>query len=279
MGSCPSTEVKVGVLQFKPEFMRIEENLNRIKSMVEKFDGDVLILPELTFSGYFFKDRKELFQASEKNEIVFEEMTNLARSKDLILVFGFVEKVNEKFYNSCALLLPNGRRFIYRKTHLFHREKLFFEPGDTGFFVVEFKGIRIGPAICFDWFFSESFRTLSLLGADLIAHCANLVMPYCQSASIYRAIENRVYIATANRWGKEERDGEEMEFTGMSQIVSPSGEILIRADEEGDVVISTLVDVDRSRNKMLNDFNDVLRDRRDEFYFKGKLYTGDGEGC
>ncbi|RKX53603.1 MAG: nitrilase, partial [Thermotoga sp.] len=43
--------MKVGVLQFKPEFMRIEENLNRIKSMVEKFDGDVLILPELTFSG------------------------------------------------------------------------------------------------------------------------------------------------------------------------------------------------------------------------------------
>ena len=70
-----------------------------------------------------------------------------------------------------------------------------------------------------------------------------------------------------------------MEFTGMSQIVSPSGEILIRADEEGDVVISALVDVDRSRNKMLNDFNDVLGDRRDEFYFKGKLYTGDGEGC
>ena len=275
MGSFRSTDIILGALQFKPEFLKVEENLRKISKMVRKFEGDILVLPELAFSGYLFKDEEELFRASEWNETIFDEMKNLSKSKNMVIVFGFAERSDDGFYNSCSVVLPNGSTFLYRKTHLFHREKLFFLPGNTGFMVVEYEGMRIGSAICFDWFFPESFRTLAILGADVIAHCANLVMPYCQNASVYRALENRIYIATANRWGIERNGSDELRFTGMSQIVSPKGEVLVRANEEGDVIISSKVDLNLSRDKRLNEFNDVMKDRREMMYFRGRKYKED----
>ena len=52
---------------------------------------------------------------------------------------------------------------------------MLFCPGDTGFLVVEWQGVKIGMMICFDWIFPESARTLALRGAQIIAHPANLV--------------------------------------------------------------------------------------------------------
>jgi predicted amidohydrolase len=90
-------------------------------------------------------------------------------------------------------------------------------------FAEEFRGLRVGLAICFDWIFPESFRTLALMGADLVAHSANLVLPYCQRVDFARAVENRVYVATANRVGDEDRTGRKLAFTGGSVLVAPSG--------------------------------------------------------
>jgi predicted amidohydrolase len=156
----------------------------------------------------------------------------------------------------------------YRKVHLFDREKDLFEPGDRGFTVVAVSGVRLGLMICFDWIFPETARALSLMGAQVICHPANLVLPHCPQAMITRCVENRVFAITANRVGIEARAGEELRFIGTSQVISPRGEVLVRAG--GDEVIQ-IIDIDPAAadDKMVTRVNHVLADRKPAFY--GKL--------
>lgn len=77
-------------------------------------------------------------------------------------------------YNSAAVVGPDGLLAVYRKTHLWDREKLWFTPGSEPPPVVETPFGRIGVAVCYDLDFPELTRGLALAGADLIALPANL---------------------------------------------------------------------------------------------------------
>jgi predicted amidohydrolase len=261
--------MKVAIVQNNPVFGKKNENIRHLLDLIDKEKADIYILPELAYTGYQFVSKDEV---GEMSDTVDSDYINVFKKKsiekDCAIVFGFAEKgADGKTYNSSILTTPESYS-VYRKTHLFYKEKLFFSPGNTGFVVHEWKGAKIGLAICFDWFFSESFRTLSLMGADIIAHCSNLVMPYCQTADYARAIENRVYIATCNRIGSEQRNEEKLTFTGQSVLVSPKGEYLIKAPEKETGIYVHEIDTSLSRNKQLNEFNHVFEDRREVFYFK-----------
>jgi predicted amidohydrolase len=91
-------------------------------------------------------------------------------------------------------------------------------------------------------------------------------MPYCQQADFTRALENRVYIATANRIGTEERDGERLTFTGGSVLVSPRGEYLLTLPPDKESAAVAVIDVTVARDKKINRYNDIIADRRPEFY-------------
>ncbi len=258
--------MKIGVVQFRPELFKVERNLQKALDLVKEFDGDLLIFPELAFSGYLFSSKREVENVSKFNSSAEKRWMDFSKKKNCALIFGYPERSNGNFYNSSMFIFPNGKKRIYRKTHLFSEEKKFFTPGDSGFFVERFKGVKVGLAICFDWFFPESFRTLSLMGADLIAHSANLVMPYCQDSNVYSSLKNKVYIATANRWGKDENQRRILEFTGKSQITDPNGKIIAKALESGDILVEAEIDVSLSRDKHINIFNDVFEDRKPAFY-------------
>ena len=258
--------MRVGVVQFKPTLFDVKNNLKKALKIMENSSAELFVLPELAFSGYLFNSKKEVEEVAKLNDFVEDEMTAFSKKKSCAVVFGYPEKSEDKFYNSSTLILPDGRKRNYRKTHLFYEEKLLFTPGDTGFFVEEFRGIKVGLAICFDWFFPESFRTLALMGADIIAHSANLVMPYCQDSNVYASLQNRVYIATANRWGKDKNGEKSLEFTGKSQITSPTGEIMAQAPEKSDTILEVGVDVSISRDKHLNSLNNIFEDRKPNFY-------------
>jgi predicted amidohydrolase len=124
--------------------------------------------------------------------------------------------------------------------------------------------------ICFDHFFPESARTLALNGAEIIAHPSNLVMPvYAQLTMRTRALENGVFTVTANRVGTESRiPGKTLRYTGESQIVSPSGEILARSPAEGEDIQVVAIDPADARDKALNPFNDRVADRRPDYYYR-----------
>jgi predicted amidohydrolase len=260
--------MRIALVQSSPVFGDIGANLNALASLVSAAEADLYILPELCLSGYDFDDRAQLEPyAQTLGAEPLETLAAVAAEREAGLVFGFAESApGGKLFNSALLALPDGRRRVYRKTHLFAREKLLFDPGDTGFFVEEFRGLRVGLAICFDWIFPESFRTLALRGADLVAHCADLVLPYCQRVDYARAVENRIYVATANRVGTEERSGRRLTFTGESVVVAPDGEYLARLPSGAAVTAVATVHPARARDKRLGEYNDLFADRRPEHY-------------
>jgi predicted amidohydrolase len=196
-----------------------------------------------------------------------QTLLDLARTKGMYLVFGMAESDGKRFYNGSAVVGPDGFIGRYRKAHLFGEEKEFFDPGDTGFQVFDLGLARIGLMICFDWAFPESARVLALLGADIICHPANLVLPYCQQVMVTRSIENGVFSATANRIGTESRGGKApLVFTGQSQIVNNKGIALTRLGERQTDVAVVDMDVEQARNKKITSHNDRLGDRRPELY-------------
>ncbi|MCK5807465.1 nitrilase [bacterium] len=260
--------MKVCIIQNNPLFGKEEQNIEELHQLLsEAPQSELYILPELAYTGYQFIDREELAHFAQSIDEAASHFIEIAKEKDAAIVFGFPEKGEDgTLFNSSMMLYPDGKKKVYRKTHLFYRETELFDAGDSGFFITSFRGVNIGLAICFDWFFPESFRTLAKLGADLIAHSSNLVMPYCQQANFTRAIENRVYIATANRIGTEKRDGEQLTFTGGSVAVSPHGDYLATAAPDKIDTIQFDLNKKLSQNKKLNRFNTVLSDIRENFY-------------
>ena len=259
---------KAGFLQFNPVFGKVEENKNFIISNLDGIDTDIVVLPELPFTGYNFTEREELGKLAEdpNSSQLVEELKDLCRRNSFHLVTGFAEKSGNKIYNSSLLISPNENIRIYRKLHLFNNEKNYFDKGDLPLQVYSIGEIKIGMMICFDWIFPEVARSLAVLGADLICHPSNLVLTYCQKTMIGRAIENGVYIITANRIGTEERPHAAITFTGQSQIVSPNGEILRKAeDDEIDLCVYELHE-EQARDKKITPLNNIITDRRPEFY-------------
>jgi predicted amidohydrolase len=236
--------------------------------MMRGVDAELLVLPELFNTGYLFTSREELDQFAE--EIPEGETTQAllreAENHSVHIVAGLAEKSGEKVYNTAVIVCPDGRVRSYRKAHLFMEEKLLFAQGDTPFTVWEVGGVRIGVLICFDWLFPEATRTLALGGAHVVCHPSNLVMPWAQGAAVTRAIENRIFIITANRIGVEERGGRKMRFTGMSQVVDPEGNVLVRATPNEPMVGVVDVDLVRAEDKNITRMNNVFQDRRPDLY-------------
>lgn len=261
--------IKAGFYQCNPAFGRIEENIKKVFSALRDADLHLLVLPEFFATGYQFASQKEVADLSEKipEGYTTTNLVNLSRKKNLYIVAGLPEIDGDRFFNSAVITGPEGFIGTYRKTHLFFEEKLYFSAGDTGFRVWDTGIGSIGIMICFDWFFPESMRVLSLMGADVVAHPANLVLPYCPQAMPIRCLENRVYAITANRIGEERRkEGQSLKFIGQSRIVSPEGNVLVRADENEEILLITEIDPEKARNKSLNPLNNLFTDRRPEMY-------------
>ncbi|ASJ00998.1 nitrilase [Thermococcus gorgonarius] len=260
--------IRVAFGQMYPKLLEPEENYLKAESLIEKAaenGAKLIVLPELFDTGYNFENREEVESVAQPipNGKTTRFLVKVAKKYSISIVAGTAEKDNlGRLYNSAVVVGPQGYVGKYRKIHLFAREKEFFEPGNLGFEVFQLGFARIGVMICFDWFFPESARTLALKGAEIIAHPANLVMPYAPRAMPIRALENRVYTITADRVGEERG----LRFIGRSQINSPLAETLVEGSEDGEEVGTAEIDLSLARNKRLNDYNDIFRDRRPQYY-------------
>lgn len=260
---------KVAVAQVQPTLLDVDANLLHIQELLRDVTADLIVLPELVTTGYVFGNLKQVEEISEaipqgKSFAFFRE---LSRSLDASIVYGCAEKVKSKCFNTSVLVNPDGSYYLYRKTHLFLREKLFFSPGDTGLKVYPAKGgIPVGMMICFDWQFPEAARTLALQGAHVICHPSNLVLPWCQQAMITRSLENRVFSITANRIGTETNAEQSLTFTGQSQILNPIGDILCSLSPASEEVCIIEIEPEKAKDKTITAMNNAFGDRRPAFY-------------
>jgi predicted amidohydrolase len=238
--------VRVAVAQIEPKLGEKERNLEACLARLEAAaaaGAELLVLPECAIPGYMFDSAAEAMPGPST-----EVLAAACRRLGVHVVCGLLEFDGEQLHNSAVLVGPDGLIGSYRKTHLpFLGVDRFTVPGDV-LSVFDTALGRIGLEICYDLRFPEATRTLALAGADIVAHpTAFPVAARIQTEliTVARAAENRIYLLTANRVGKE-RSGE---FCGWSQIVDPYGVRLAEAGATEEVLLVADVDVARARDK------------------------------
>jgi predicted amidohydrolase len=244
--------MRVAVAQTEPRLGEKERNL---ESCVERMEeaaaagAQLLVLPECAIPGYMFDSPEEaqLF-AEEVPGPSTARLEGECRRLGLYTVCGLLERDGDLLRNTAVLVGPDGLIATYRKTHLpFLGVARFTTPGDE-LEVHDTPLGRIGIEICYDLRFPEVTRTLALRGADLVAHPTNFPMAakiQTELITVARAAENRIFLLTANRVGKERS----REFCGWSQIVDPHGKRLAEAGETEEALLVADVDVEKARDK------------------------------
>jgi predicted amidohydrolase len=244
--------VRVAVAQIEPKLGERERNLETCLARLEEAvaaGAELLVLPECAIPGYMFESLEEALEhAEEIPGPATETLEGAAARHGAYVVCGLLERDGDLLRNSAVLVGPDGLIGTYRKTHLpFLGADRFVTPGDE-LTVWETPLGRIGVEICYDLRFPEVTRTLALKGADIVAHPTNFPMAakvQTEVITLARAAENRIYLLTANRVGRE-RSGE---FCGWSQIVDPFGTRLAEADLFEEKLLLGDVDLEKARDK------------------------------
>jgi predicted amidohydrolase len=218
---------------------------------------DLLVFPECYLSGYMFSRRDQARAAAIPiTDPAVGALAAACAEGGVHVVMGLLEHdgagSTSALYNSALTIGPSGLLGRYRKQHLpFLAVDRFVEPGGGHEArVVETPIGRIGTMICFDLRFPESARELALQGADIVAVPTN----WPASATVIadhltraRALENLVYLAVADRADTEAGT----QFLGRSQIVGPTGEVLVDAGDDPDTRVAADLDLAVARRKDL----------------------------
>jgi predicted amidohydrolase len=282
-----SRPLTVAAAQLGPSSATKEQTVERMVTLMEQAGTqgvELLSFPELSLTPYFATKVHASYDEFFEEQLPSTETLPLfraARRTGIHFVLPYAERENGAYYNSAAFIAPDGAILgKYRKTHipgwveprwegLNILEKRYFAPGDLGFPVVAHPKAQVGALICYDRRFSESYRALTLSGAELL--CVPYNTPsFGQPKEIGQetseimlragAMENQVFIIAVGKAGVE--DG--AEYIGGSEIIAPSGKVLAKAQTEGDELVVAAIDVDEiaaSRKKW-----DFLADRRPEQY-------------
>lgn len=269
---------RIAVIQFAPKLGAREENLAAIDRLVRSAaaqGADVVVTPELADSGYMFADREELRAVAGliPGGVSALRLEDLAEELNLHLVCGLAELDRDKIFNTAVLIGPRGLIGKYRKLHLWDRENDLFSKGDLGIEVFETPFGRLGMAICYDSWFPEMFRTLTIANADLVCVPTNWV-PMPGSADRVETMANiliqaaahtnGLFVAAANRVGVERGQS----FIGRSIIVDCNGwPISGPASADAEEVLWADIQIGTGlRRQKLNERNDLILDRRSDVY-------------
>jgi predicted amidohydrolase len=223
----------------------------------------LLVAPEMFLTGYAIGDdigRLAEPADGDRSDAVAE----ITSRHGLAIAYGYPERDGEAVFNSVQLMSADGTRLAnYRKTHLYGGfERDHFTPGDQPVVQAELNGLRVGLMICYDVEFPENVRAPALAGTDLLVVPTALMHPFqfvAESLVPVRAFENQMYVAYANRVGREG----EFEFAGLSTLAGPDGIARARAGRVEELV---LADVDPAHLAASREANPYLTDRRPDLY-------------
>lgn len=244
--------------------------------------AQVILLPEL-FEGRYFcqnerpEDLDRALPADGHPTIALFQ--TVAKELGVVLPISFYERDGLARFNSIAVIDADGSVLgVYRKSHIPHgsgyQEKYYFSPGDTGFRVWDTAYARIGVGICWDQWFPESARCMTLMGADLLfyptAIGSELLDPAWDSAAHWQRVQqghagaNLVPLIAANRYGVEPGEGTELTFYGASFIADAFGAKQAEADRTSEAVLLHTTDLEAGRKT--RDYWGIFRDRRPDLY-------------
>jgi N-carbamoylputrescine amidase len=231
----------------------------------------IICFQELFTTHWFPKEMdKNHFSLAEKFDgPSMIRMQKLAKENEIVLVCPIFEREGENtFYNSAVIIDAGGKILgSYRKVHVpqipLWEEKYYFSPGNLGFPVFETKFAIIGVQICWDNFFPEGSRILSLKGAQIIfspTAAAFASQKRWKTVMTSNAISNGVFLFRVNRVGSEEKQ----DFYGNSFCISPDGELLDEPTGMKEGI--ALIDIDLRTIHQVRKEWPFLKDRRPELY-------------
>ena len=264
--------VRIACCQIDPSIGDLAANAEVIEAQINEAVGvgaDVVVLPELATSGYMFADAEEARAAALTSaDSAFTKWS--AAAGDSIVIGGFCELGDDaRLYNSAVMVDTDGVIAIYRKTHLWDREKLIFTPGDALPPVVKTKHGAIAVMVCYDLEFGELTRRVALDRAELITAPVNWPLfprpegerPGEVITAMSTARTNKVAIACCDRAGVERGQP----WTEGSAIIHPDGWVLASAGPGAAMAVAD-VDLAATHDKKLTEHVDLLADRRVDLY-------------
>ncbi len=286
--------MKVATTQMKCSWDR-EQNVANAERLVRdaaRQGARIILIQELFETPYFCIDEDHKFYdlatPVAQNPTV-QRMAELARELDVVLPVSVFERANNALFNSLVMIDADGTIMgSYRKTHIpdvpGYSEKYYFSPGDKGLPVWNTRYGKIGALICWDQWFPEPARILTLRGAEILLYPSaigsdlnstdTIALRHWQNVMRGHAAANILPVIASNRIGTEEGKNGSIRFYGASFVADHMGELLGECDQENESVLVCDVDLEVS-NKYRIFFN-LFRDRRPEIY--GDILTLDGIG-
>ena len=285
---CPKNmTIKIGTSQFSCIKDNVKENINRSLDLASKAVSqkvNVFLLQELFQTQYFCSTQNSKFfdlAISFPDNEIFEVFSNFCKHHKIVIPISFFEKYGQNYFNSLVLIDSNGKLSdIYRKSHIpdgpGYNEKFYFTPGNTGFKVFNTEYGKIGCGICWDQWFPECARSMTLLGADIILYPTAIgsepqdpnlnSKKHWENVMIGHSAANQIPIVASNRIGEEIEDDIKINFYGGSFITDHLGNIQAQMDSSTEGVISHEINVDEIRKFRQSWGN--FRDRRPDLYKK-----------
>lgn len=270
-----------------------EDNIKKAVNMVRKCakeGANVILLQELFSNLYFCQVEdydKFVLAESRKDSKLIKTFQELAKELHVVLPISFFEKSGINYFNSLVMIDADGNELgLYRKTHIptgeCYEEKFYFSPGDTGLKVFKTMYGNIGIGICWDQWFPEVARILTLKGAEIILYPTAIgsepvlvrdSMPHWRNTMRGHAAANIIPVIASNRVGKENAGKSSMVFQGYSFIADQHGEVveeLNRIEEGYKIHEFDLDEINKERVAW-----GVFRDRRPECYKEILEYSKD----
>lgn len=241
-----------------------EANLKRMRNVVKKTKGKIVVFPELSLTGYLPRD--DLYSLAESmSGPHIKAVQKLAKDTKKDIVFGCPtrdERIPGQVYNSCVLATGSGKLYRYNKVFLPtfgpFEERVFFAEGNEAI-VGEGRHAKIGLMICYDAFFPELAKLETLMGAEILVNISaapTTSRPFFRRVMPGRAVEDAIFVAYCNLVGVHGS----LVFGGSSVLYGPRGEELARGkDLDEDVVEGT---IDLGDIEVARRFRPTVRDTR-----------------
>lgn len=241
------------------------ETLSRGVGLAAAEGAKVVLLQELTLSPYFCSDPDVPYPLATYGEDVETGPTvsfarDLARQHGISVHASLYERTSDNRGFNTAICVDEAGRLITRtrKTHIpefpYYHENLSFEPSDETCPVVTVAGAKFAFPTCWDQWFPELARSLSLNGAQVIVYPTAIGnepnFPDVDSHPMWRhmitanGLANATFMVAINRIGTEGP----LKFYGSSFISDPYGRVVVEAPRDRPAVLVADLDLDQRRD-------------------------------
>ena len=282
--------LNIGIIQQKNTD---DITMNRSKiaektKILAKEGAELIVNQELHDSLYFCQTENiELCGLAESIPGEATEFySKLARDTHCVIVTSLFERRAPGLYHNTAVVFEKDGSIAgkYRKMHIpddpAYYEKFYFTPGDLGFNPVKTSVGTLGVLVCWDQWYPEAARIMTLKGADILIYPTAIGWESSDSQeekkrqrdawiTIQRAhaIANGLPIVSVNRVGHEpdpSQNTKGIQFWGSSFIAGPQGEFIFKASDDSEETAMIPVNMQRSEN--VRRWWPFLRDRRTDAY-------------